>query len=95
MAITPLQKAFAKSKILRRAMAEYLHEEGIPAGKGYKRLWNGICYDVFSQMTEAQIKSCLYSFMACDDLTDAERDEIRHLLQLSTTALTAPQLARE
>ena len=89
--VTPLQKAFAKSKVLRRGMTELLAAEGIPTGRGYKRLWNGIYYDVFATMTEAKIKTMLFSWLQCYDITPAERAEILHLLRLSQTALTEQQ----
>lgn len=89
--VTELQRQFAKSKILRRGLREMLKSEGLPAGRGYKRLWNNITASVFSEYTEAQIKAMLYDFLTCDDLTRADVAEIMHLLQLSSTALTTEQ----
>ena len=89
--VTELQAAFAKSKIMRRTMREMLEAEGLPY-KGYARTWHKVFYDTFTAcMAEAQIKSLLHDFMTCDDITPAERAEIKHLLQLSSTALTEAQ----
>ena len=89
--VTELQRQFAKSKILRRGLREMLKSEGMPAGRGYKRLWNTITADVFSKYTEAEIKALLYDFLTCYDITQADAAEIMHLLQLSSTALTTEQ----
>lgn len=88
---TELQRQFARSHILRRGMLEWLATEGALTGRGYKRLWNGIIADVYEGMTEAQIKSLLYSFLQCYDITPAERAEVLRLLQLSSTTLTEDQ----
>ena len=89
--VTELQRQFARSKILRRGMREVLASEGIPAGRGYKRLWNEITGRTFERMTEAEIKDLLYDLYTCDDITPAERAEVVQLLQLSSTALTTEQ----
>lgn len=89
--VTELQKQFANSKILRRGLREMLRAEGVPAGRGYKRLWNNITASVFSEHTEAEIKGMLYDFLTCDDITPAEAAEIMNLLRLSSTALTTAQ----
>ena len=92
--VTELQAAFAKSKVLRRAMREMLEAEGIPF-KGYEQTWHSVFYDTFTEtMTEAQIKELLRDFITCDDVTPAERKEIKRLLQLPTTALTTKQQQR-
>ena len=88
--VTPLQDAFAKSKVLRRGMFLVLNAEAVPV-KGYKRTWYTVYKDVFETMTEAQIKSLLFDFLQCVDITDDERAEIKQLLQLSQTALTEEQ----
>jgi hypothetical protein len=88
---TELQRQFARSHILRRGMREMLAGEGVLTGRGYKRLWNSIIADVYEDMTEAQIKCYLYSFLQCYDITAAERAEVLRLLQLSGTALTEDQ----
>ena len=88
---TELQRQFARSRILRRAMLEWLAGEGALTGRGYKRLWNGIIADVYEGITEAGIKRQLYSFLQCYDITPDERAEVLRLLQLSETALTADQ----
>ncbi len=92
--VTPLQKAFATSKIIRRGMNEIIAEQGLDTGRGYKRVWNDIYKDVFTGMTEAQIKSLLFDFLHCYDITDAERAEILNLLRLSQTAFTEEQSRR-
>ena len=92
--VTELQAAFAKSKVMRRAMREMLEAEGITY-KGAARTWNSVFFDTFTAtMTEARIKSLLYDFLSCDDLRPAERKEIKQLLQLSSTALTEEQQQR-
>lgn len=89
--VTELQAAFAKSKVMRRAMREMLEAEGITY-TGYARTWNSIFFDTFTAtMTEARIKHLLYDFLTCDDLRPAERKEIMQLLKLSSTALTEAQ----
>lgn len=88
---TELQRQFARSRILRRAMLQWLAAEGALTGKGYKRLWNTIIADVYGDMTEANIKRQLYSFLQCYDITPDERAEVLRLLQLSETALTEDQ----
>lgn len=89
--VTELQRQFANSKILRRGMREMLASEGVPAGRGYKRLWNEIIGSTFAGMSEADIKAMLYDMLTCYDITPADAAEIMHLLRLSTTALTTEQ----
>lgn len=93
MTATKLQHRFANSRIIRRAMIEYLISEGVPAGRGYLRIWRKIANDVFSEMPEIKIKQFLIElYYTCNDLSPAERAEIIELLQLSSTALTTEQL---
>ena len=89
--MTEMQRRFSKCQALRRGMRYYLTAEGTRTGRGYKRLWKHIIADVYGDMTEAQIKGILYSFLQCYDLTAEERAEIRQILQLSATALTENQ----
>ena len=88
---TELQRQFARSRVLRRGMFEWLATEGALTGRGYKRLWNSIIADVMQDQTEASIKRHLFSFLQCYDITPAERAEVLRLLQLSNTALTEDQ----
>lgn len=89
--VTELQRQFARSHIIRRAWFTLFAAEGVPCGRGYKRLWNSIIADVMQDSTEARIKQQLFSFLQCYDITPAERAECLRLLQLSSTALTEDQ----
>ena len=72
-------------------MRAALISEGVPCGRGYKRLWNEIIGQTFANMTEADIKAMLYDLLTCYDITPADRAEIMHLLRLSSTAFTTEQ----
>lgn len=85
---TELQRQFARSRVLRRGMREIL---GAATGRGCKKLWDSIIADVYADMSEAQIKCCLYAFLNSYDIMAADRAEVLRLLQLSETVLTAEQ----
>lgn len=87
--VTELQRQFGKSHILRRAMLEWLEAEG--AGRLYRRALYESIADVYGNISEAQIKYILFSFLQCYDITPDERAEALHLLELSETALTEDQ----
>ena len=89
--MTEMQRQFCKCQALRRGTLDFLDAEGARTGRGYKRLWNTVIADIYGDMTEAEIKAVIYSFLPCYDLTGEERAELLHILQLSETALTEDQ----
>ena len=89
--MTPLQKAFAKSRLLRRGISELLEDTEPELTAGTRLFLQGLYCRILAYTPEPQIKCYLFMFLQCDDITAADRHEIKDLLQLSQTALTDEQ----
>lgn len=92
--VTPMQRAFAKSQTIKNAFQEFLKEDGAACGRGYKRVWNSILYDVFKEFTEAEITIFIVEALHTCELTGKERSDLLRILSLSQTALTTEQAAQ-
>lgn len=78
--LTPLQKAFSRSKAARRVFREEITRE---AGGGYwAQLTNGLLEQMAQYMSDELIADVLFYALQCDDITDAERQEIQRILDL-------------
>ena len=89
--MTPLQRAFAKSRLLKRGISELLEETEPELTAGTRLFLQGLYCHNLAYTPEPKIKQYLFMFMQCDDITAADRQEIKELLQLSQTALTDEQ----
>lgn len=87
---TKLQRAFARSDIVRAAMRDILAAQGMRLNR-HDALLTELCDQITASLTEPEIKYMLYDTLRGDP-TPAERDEARRLLLLSETTLTAQQL---
>lgn len=90
---TELQRRFKTSGIKRMfggCILEMLADEGISTRRR-KRLCNEMAAELFSQMSEAQIKYILLELLQCYDIDPETAAEAIRLLQMSETALTTEQ----
>lgn len=88
--MTPLQRRFCRSKVLRRGMLGVIAAE-VGSVKGCKRMWYSCVAYSMEKLPEADIKRRLFQLLQCSDITTEDVAEIRQLLNLSGTALTRRQ----
>ena len=78
--LTPLQMAFIKSKVARRVFREVLT---LNTGRSFRGNWTDYLLATIAQdMSDERIADILFFALHCDDITDADRQEIQQILYL-------------
>ena len=90
--VTKMQRAFAGSKLLQRAVIEMFKDGGAPIrSRGYKRFFTSINKEVFANWPEPEITLFLLEALQCDDIRQEEIAEALHILGLAEMTLTTEQ----